>query len=84
MCLANQIKIINNRAIKMADKIILNKYGKIMDKLFRDGGESYALENLKYEFEKEGIVDENDFNDALEYCILHGWIIECGNGYYTR
>lgn len=84
MCLANQIKIINNRAIKMADKIILNKYGKIMDKLFRDGGESYALENLKYEFEKEGIVDENDFNEALEYCILHGWIIECGNGYYTR
>lgn len=55
-----------------------------MDKLFRDGGESYALENLKYEFEKEGIVDENDFNEALEYFILHGWIIECGNGYYTR
>ena len=83
-CLENQIKIINNRAEKMADKIFLNKYGKIIDKLFRDGGESYTLENLKSEFEKEGIVDENDFNHALEKCIFHNWIIDCGNGCYTR
>lgn len=80
-----QFSLNNVNAVKQRNlNILLAKYGHIIDELFCDGEETYLLKDLKHKFENEGIVDENDFNDALEECLLQGWIIDCGNGIYTR
>lgn len=50
--------------------------------MFPDGGETYTLEEVKRLFEEEGV--NQNFEDALSKCIEDGWIIDCGNGNYTR
>ena len=44
-----------------------------LERMFPDGGETYTIEEVKRLFE-----------DALSKCIEEGWIIDCGNGNYTR
>lgn len=79
-----QFSLNNTNAVKQRNlNILVAKYTHIIDELFCDGGETYLLRDLKCKFENEGIVDEN-FNDALEECLLQGWIIDCGNGIYTH
>ena len=51
--------------------------------MFPDGGETYTIEEVKRLFEEEGVYPKN-FEDALSKCIEKGWIIDCGNGNYTR
>lgn len=82
-CLLNEIRITNNRASKMALSIKLRKFGKIIDGLFPNGGETYTLEELKNQFCDVGI-DRDEFNAALENCLSEGWITDCGGGIYTR
>lgn len=55
----------------------------IMEKMFPDGGETYTIEEVKRLFEEEGVYPK-DFKDALSKCIEEGWIVDCGNGNYTR
>lgn len=55
----------------------------VMERMFPDGGETYTIEEVKRLFEKE-CVHEINFEDALSKCIEEGWIIDCGNGNYTR
>ena len=54
-----------------------------MERMFPDGGETYTIEEVKRLFEEEGLYPKN-FEDALSKCIEEGWIIDCGNGNYTR
>lgn len=51
--------------------------------MFPDGGETYTIEEVKRLFEEEGVCPKN-FEDALSTCVEEGWIIDCGNGNYTR
>lgn len=55
----------------------------VMERMFPDGGETYTIEEVKRLFEEEGLYPKN-FEDALSKCIEEGWIIDCGNGNYTR
>ena len=55
----------------------------VMERMFPDGGETYTFEEIKRLFEEEGLYQKN-FEDALSKCIEEGWIIDCGNGNYTR
>lgn len=55
----------------------------VMERMFPDGGETYTIEEVKRLFEEEGVHEKN-FEDALSKCIEEGWIIDCGNGNYTR
>lgn len=55
----------------------------VMERMFPDGGETYTIEEVKRLFEEEGVCLKN-FEDALSKCIEEGWIIDCGNGNYTR
>ena len=55
----------------------------VMERMFPDGGETYTIEEVKRLFEEEGVHEKN-FEDALSKCIKEGWIIDCGNGNYTR
>ena len=55
----------------------------VMERMFPDGGETYTIEEVKRLFEEEGLHPKN-FEDALSKCIEEGWIIDCGNGNYTR
>lgn len=55
----------------------------VMKRMFPDGGETYTIEEVKRLFEEEGVHEKN-FEDALSKCIEEGWIIDCGNGDYTR
>lgn len=55
----------------------------VMERMFPDGGETYTIEEVKRLFEEEGVYPKN-FEDALSKCIEEGWIIDCGNGNYTR
>ena len=55
----------------------------VMERMFPDGGETYTIEEVKRLFEEE-CVHEINFEDALSKCIEEGWIIDCGNGNYTR
>lgn len=55
----------------------------VMGRMFPDGGETYTIEEVKRLFEEEGVYPQN-FEDALSKCIEEGWIIDCGNGNYTR
>lgn len=57
-------------------------YCSAMERMFPDGGETYTLEEVKRLFEEEGV--NQNFEDALSKCIEDGWIIDCGNGNYTR
>lgn len=54
-----------------------------LERMFPDGGETYTIEEVKRLFEEEGACPKN-FEDALSTCIEEGWIIDCGNGNYTR
>lgn len=55
----------------------------VMERMFPDGGETYTIEEVKRLFEEEGLYPKN-FEDALSKCVEEGWIIDCGNGNYTR
>ena len=55
----------------------------VMERMFPDGGETYTIEEVKRLFEEEGLYSKN-FEDALSKCIEEGWIIDCGNGNYTK
>lgn len=55
----------------------------VMERMFPDGGETYTIEEVKRLFEQEGVYPKN-FEAALSICIEEGWIIDCGNGNYTR
>ena len=55
----------------------------VMERMFPDGGGTYTIEEVKRLFEEEGVHEKN-FEDALSKCIEEGWIIDCGNGNYTR
>lgn len=55
----------------------------VMERMFPDGGETYTIEEVKRLFEEEGVCPKN-FEDALSTCVEEGWIIDCGNGNYTR
>lgn len=54
-----------------------------LERMFPDGGETYTFEEVKRLFEEEGVCPKN-FEDALSTCVEEGWIIDCGNGNYTR
>lgn len=55
----------------------------VLERMFPDGGETYTFEEVKRLFEEEGVYPKN-FEDALSTCVEEGWIIDCGNGNYTR
>ena len=55
----------------------------VLERMFPDGGETYTFEEVKRLFEEEGVYPKN-FEAALSTCIEEGWIIDCGNGNYTR
>ena len=54
----------------------------VIERMFPDGGETYTLEEVKRLFEEEGV--NQNFEDTLSKCIEAGWIVDCGNGNYTR
>lgn len=55
----------------------------VLERMFPDGEETYTFEEIKRLFEEEGVYPKN-FEAALSTCIEEGWIIDCGNGNYTR
>lgn len=55
----------------------------VLERMFPDGGETYTFEEVKRLFEEEGVYPRK-FEAALSTCIEEGWIIDCGNGNYTR
>ena len=80
-----QFALNNAKAVERRNcRILASMYGKIVDNLFCDGGEIYLLKEIERKFAEAGIVGEDDFNDALADCISQGWIVEFGDGVYTR
>lgn len=80
-----QFALNNAKAVERRNcRILASMYGKIVDNLFCDGGEIYSLKEIERKFAEAGIVGEDDFNDALADCISQGWIVEFGDGVYTR
>ena len=54
-----------------------------LERMFPDGGETYTIEEIKRLFEEKGVYPKK-LEDTLSQCIEKGWIIDCGNGNYTR
>jgi hypothetical protein len=64
-------------------EVLETRLYSVLERMFPDGEETYTFEEVKRLFEEEGVYPKN-FEAALSTCIEEGWIIDCGNGNYTR
>lgn len=52
---------------------------------FLDGGEAYTYEELTFKLMNDlGIIDSKEIDTIIRKCLDHGFMHDCGNGYYIR
>ena len=62
----------------------LKKEFCIVGDYFKNGGETYTINELLVKIESDLDCNENKGKYLIERCVERGYIIDCNNGFYTR